>query len=88
MSDFLRPRWSCQQGFSLIEISVVAAILLIVAVIGVPAIQGYVVESRVPKLAEALQRFVYAPESLAREHRRRMQGWKHPYWPRRYASPG
>ncbi|OZI74000.1 pilin [Bordetella genomosp. 12] len=58
MLDILRRRRSRQLGFSLIEISVVAAILLIVAVIGVPAIQGYVVESRVPQLAEALQRFV------------------------------
>lgn len=47
-----------QQGFSLIEVSVVAAILLMAAVIGVPAIHGYVIESRVPKLAEELQRFV------------------------------
>ncbi|KCB30310.1 type 4 pilus major pilin [Bordetella hinzii] len=58
MRHVLRPRGSREQGFSLIEISVVAAVLLIVAVIGVPAIEAYVVESRVPKLAEALQRFV------------------------------
>ncbi|AZY49749.1 type 4 pilus major pilin [Bordetella avium] len=47
-----------QSGFSLIEVSVVAAILLVVAIISVPSIQAYVVESRVPRLAEELQRFV------------------------------
>lgn len=46
-----------QLGYSLIEVSTVAAILLMIAVVGVPAIQDYVIESRVPKLAEELQRF-------------------------------
>jgi len=47
-----------QKGFSLIEISIVTTIMMLLAIVGIPAIQGYVVESKVPRVAEELQRFV------------------------------
>lgn len=47
-----------QQGFSLIEVSIVTAIVLLLAIIGVPAIGAYVVENKVPKVGEELARFV------------------------------
>lgn len=47
-----------QQGFSLVEVSIVTAIILIVSIIGVPAINSYVIENKVPKVAGELQRYV------------------------------
>lgn len=47
-----------QAGFSLIEVSIVTAIVLLLAIIGVPAIGGYVVENKVPKVGEELARFI------------------------------
>ena len=47
-----------QAGFSLIEISIVTTIMMLIAIVGIPAIQGYVIESKVPRVAEELQRFV------------------------------
>jgi Tfp pilus assembly major pilin PilA len=47
-----------QYGFSLIEVSIVTTIMMLLAIVGIPAIQGYVVESKVPRVAEELQRFV------------------------------
>ena len=47
-----------QQGFSLIEVSIVTAIILLVAVIGIPAIGGYVIENKVPRVGEELTRFI------------------------------
>jgi prepilin-type N-terminal cleavage/methylation domain-containing protein len=47
-----------QQGFSLIEVSIVTAIVLLLAIIGIPAIGGYVVENKVPKVGEELVRFI------------------------------
>jgi len=47
-----------QLGFSLIEISIVTTIMMLLAIVGIPAIQSYVVESKVPRVAEELQRFV------------------------------
>ncbi len=49
---------TAQQGFSLIEVSIVTAIVLLMAIIGVPAIGGYVVENKVPKVGEELARFI------------------------------
>ncbi len=49
---------STQQGFSLIEVSIVTAIVLLLAIIGVPAIGNYVVENKVPKVGEELARFI------------------------------
>ena len=49
---------SRQRGFSLIEISIVTTIMMLLAIVGIPAIQGYVVESKVPRVAEEIQRFV------------------------------
>lgn len=47
-----------QQGFSLVEVSIVTAIVLLLAIIGIPAIGGYVVENKVPKVGEELARFI------------------------------
>lgn len=47
-----------QHGFSLIEVSIVTAIVLLIAVIGIPAIGGYVMENKVPKVGQELARFV------------------------------
>src|SRR3546814_16159080 len=47
-----------RKGFSLIEVSIVTAFLLLLAIIGVPAIGGYVVENKVPKVGEELARFI------------------------------
>lgn len=47
-----------QQGFSLIEVSIVTAIMLLLAIIGIPAIGSYVVENKVPKVGEELARFI------------------------------
>ncbi|MDQ2147191.1 type 4 pilus major pilin [Alcaligenaceae bacterium C4P045] len=49
---------SRQSGFSLIEVSIVTAIVLLIAIVGIPAIGNYVIENKVPKVGEALQRFV------------------------------
>ncbi|AOB30725.1 fimbrial protein [Bordetella sp. H567] len=51
-------RHALQQGFSLIEVSIVTAIVLLIAIVGIPAIGSYVVENKVPKVGEELQRFV------------------------------
>lgn len=51
-------RLTSQQGFSLIEISIVTTIMMLIAIVGIPAIQSYVIESKVPRVAEELQRFV------------------------------
>jgi len=47
-----------QAGFSLVEVSIVAAILVIAATIGIPAIKGFLIEQRVPAVAGELQRFM------------------------------
>ncbi len=47
-----------QEGFSLIEVSIVTAIVLLIAIIGIPAIGGYVMENKVPKVGQELARFV------------------------------
>lgn len=47
-----------QQGFSLIEVSIVTAIILLIAIIGIPAVNAYVLENKVPKVGEELARFV------------------------------
>ena len=47
-----------QAGFSLIEISMVTAIMMLIAIVGIPAIQAYVIENKVPRVAEEVQRFV------------------------------
>jgi hypothetical protein len=53
-----RQRWVAQRGFSLIEISIVTTLMMLIAIIGIPAIQGYVIENKVPRVAEEMQRFV------------------------------
>ena len=36
-----------QSGFSLVEISIVTTIVMLIAILGIPAIQSYVIESHV-----------------------------------------
>lgn len=50
--------WRRMRGFTLIEVAIVAAIVLISAIIGIPAINTYVIENKVPKVGQDLQRFV------------------------------
>jgi prepilin-type N-terminal cleavage/methylation domain-containing protein len=47
-----------QRGFSLIEVSIVTAIMLLLAIIAIPAIGSYVIENKVPKVGEELARFI------------------------------
>ncbi len=47
-----------QAGFSLVEVSIVMAIILLLAIIAIPTVQAYVVESKVPKVGEELARFI------------------------------
>ncbi len=47
-----------QAGFSLIEVSIVTAIVLLLAIIAIPAVGAYVIENKVPKVGEELARFV------------------------------
>lgn len=47
-----------QRGFSLLEISVATTVILLLAIIGIPAIGNYVIESKVPKVGEGLARFI------------------------------
>jgi len=59
----IRPCPACrapgaQHGFSLVEVSIVTAIVLLIAIAGIPAINSYVIENKVPKVGEELQRFV------------------------------
>lgn len=47
-----------QRGFSLIEVSIVTAIVLLLAIIAIPAVGSYVIENKVPKVGEELARFI------------------------------
>ena len=38
-----------QRGFSLMEVSIVTAVVLLIAIVGIPAIGAYVIENKVPK---------------------------------------
>ncbi len=49
---------SMQGGFSLLEVSVVTAIMTLLAIIAVPAINSYLIENRVPKVGEEFARFI------------------------------
>lgn len=51
-------RHCSQHGFSLIEVSIVTAIVLLLAIIAIPAVGSYVIENKVPKVGEELARFV------------------------------
>ncbi|WP_434646767.1 type 4 pilus major pilin [Achromobacter piechaudii] len=47
-----------QRGFSLMEVSIVTAIILLIAIVGIPAISAYIIENKVPKVGEEIQRFI------------------------------
>lgn len=47
-----------QGGFSLVEVSIVMAIVLLLAIIAIPTVSAYVIESKVPKVGEELSRFI------------------------------
>lgn len=47
-----------QRGFSLMEVSIATAIVLLIAIVGIPAIGAYVIENKVPKVGQELQRFI------------------------------
>ena len=49
---------TAQAGLSLIEVSVVMAIILLIAIVSIPTINNYVIESRVPKVGESVARFI------------------------------
>lgn len=53
-----RPDVERQRGFSLVEISIVTAIVLLLAIIAIPAVGAYVIENKVPRVGEELARFV------------------------------
>lgn len=54
----VRPDDRRQAGFSLVEVSIVMAIMLLLAIIAIPTIRTYVIESKVPKVGEELARFI------------------------------
>src|SRR5690625_618125 len=47
-----------QAGLSLIEVSIVSAIVLLLAIIAIPAVGAYVIENKTPRVGEELARFV------------------------------
>ena len=49
---------AAQRGFSLVEVSIVMAIVLLLAIIAIPTVSAYVIESKVPKVGEELARFI------------------------------
>jgi len=51
-------RRRAQAGFSLVEVSIVMAIVLLLAIIAIPTVRTYVIESKVPKVGEELARFI------------------------------
>lgn len=53
-----RRRNQAQAGFSLVEVSIVMAIVLLLSIIAIPTIRTYVIESKVPKVGEELARFI------------------------------
>lgn len=61
-----------QAGFSLVEVSIVTAIVLIIAIIGIPAINSYVIENKVSRVGGELQRYVARTKANA-------QGTSSPY---------
>src|SRR5699024_4888957 len=56
-SNFRTKSVHKQKGLSLIEVSIVTAIVLLLAIIAIPAVGSYVVENKVPKVGEELARF-------------------------------
>ncbi len=61
----LTARTVWQRGFSLMEVSIVTAIVLLIAIVGIPAIGAYVIENKVPKVGEELQRFIASMKTNA-----------------------
>lgn len=57
-NERLVPLPQSQAGFSLVEVSIVMAIVLLLAIIAIPTVSAYVIESKVPKVGEELARFI------------------------------
>lgn len=57
-SQVRKPARHGQAGFSLVEVSIVMAIVLLLAIIAIPTVRTYVIESKVPRAGEELARFV------------------------------
>src|SRR5690606_40474503 len=53
-----RGQDQAQAGYSLAEVSIVMAIVLLLAIIAIPTVRNYVIESRVPKVGEELARYI------------------------------
>lgn len=62
-----KPRLESQRGFSLIEVSIVTAIVLLLAIIAIPAVGSYVIENKVPRVGEELGRFVLQTQINAQQ---------------------
>lgn len=57
-NSFNAQRHQKQAGFSLVEVSIVMAIVLLLSIIAIPTVRTYVIESKVPKVGEELARFI------------------------------
>lgn len=54
-----------QAGFTLVEIAIVAGIIIIATILGIPAINSYVIGNKVSPLGQELQRFVARQKSAS-----------------------
>ena len=54
-----------QGGFGLVEVGVALVVMMILAAFVVPAINGYLIESKVPSVAGELQRYIARTKTMA-----------------------